>query len=285
MKFFKSRFFIVCAAIALLLVVVPSALSIFGYTGFFRGAIKTVATPFEWCGTKIANGVSGFVSVFRDYDELKRENEELKDKLNALEQKDYENDVLREENSWLKQYLDLKNKNPSFRLSEATVVSRESGSYSTVLTLNKGTMHGIKKNMPVVTEDGVFGYVSECGPSWAKVVSIAETASSVGVYTERTGVTGVVTGSASLREEGICLMSYINAGADIKVGDKIYTGGSGAIYPSGLLVGEVTEITADEATRTLTAKIRPAVELSNIDNIQKLMIVVGFASGNSTEGQ
>ncbi len=275
MKFFKSRFFIVCVIVALLLVVIPSALSIFGYTGVVRGALKTIATPFEWCGSKIANGVSGFVAVFRDYDDLRAENEELRATIESMQDKEYENSVLRDQNKWLKEYLDFKNDNPALMLSEATVIARESGSYSTVLTLNKGTMHGIKKNMPVITEDGVFGYVSECGPSWSKVVSIIETASSVGVYSERAGVTGVVEGSASLRQEGICLMTYINASADIKVGDRIFTGGNGTIYPSGLLVGEIVEISADEATRTLTAKIKPAVDLTNIDDINKLMIIVG----------
>lgn len=278
MKFFKSRFFIVCVIIATVLVIVPSALSIFGYTDVIRVTLKTVATPFEWCGTKIADGIDGFVSVFRDYDELKAENEELRAKVEALENEKYQSDVLRDQNEWLKQYLNIGNKDPYLKLSEAVVIARESGNYSTVLTLNKGTLNGIKKNMPVITEDGVFGYVSECGPSFSKVVSIIETASSVGVYSERAGVTGIVEGSVALREEGACLMTYINADADIKVGDRIFTGGNGSIYPSGLLVGEITEISADEATRTLTAKIKPAVNLAEIEDISKLMIIVGYSS-------
>ena len=91
----------------------------------------------------------------------------------------------------------------------------------------------------VITEDGVFGSVSECGIDWAKVVSIVETASAVSVYSERTGVTGVVSGDTALRTDGYCIMTYIASNADIKVGDRIFTSGNGGIYPAGLLIGEV----------------------------------------------
>ncbi len=282
MNFFKSKFFIISLCVALVLVLVPSVLSIFGYTGVLRNVIKTVALPFEWCGNKVADAASGFVSVFTEYDELKEENEKLKEELRDKDDLIFENELLREQNDWLKGYLDLKTQTPTLQLTSAIVVSRESGNYSTVLTVNRGSAHGIKRQMPVITEDGVFGYVSECGLDWAKVVSIIETASSVGVYTERSGVTGVVEGDSLLRQEGNCVMTYIAATADIKVGDRIFTSGNGSVYPSGLLVGEIIQISADESTRTLSATIRPAVALDDIDDVNRLMIVTGYAQNGGT---
>ena len=276
MKFFKSKFFIISVIVALILVLVPSMLSVFGYSGLVRNAIKTAATPFEWCGRQIADSVNGFVSVFTEYDELLAENKELKEKIESLENDEYENAVLRDQNDWLKQYLNLKEQNNTFSMTNATVISREAGNYATVLTVNKGTVHGVKKNMPVITEDGVFGYVSECGLDWAKVVSIVETASAVSVHSDRTGVTGVVEGDTTLRKDGFCVMTYIASNADIKVGDRIFTSGDGNIYPSGLLVGEIAEISADEATRTLSATIKPSVDFENIEDIKNIMIVMGY---------
>lgn len=278
MKFFKSKFFIICAAIALSIALVTSMMSVLGYSGILRSAIKTVATPFEWCGTTVANAVNGFVGVFTEHDKLKAENEQLRAQLEALENEKYENAILREQNNWLKSYLDMKSYIPGVSITDATVIAREAGNYATVLTINKGTVHGIRKNMPVLTADGVFGSVSECGLDWAKVVSIVETASSVSVYSERTGVTGVVSGDTALRTDGFCVMTYIASNADIKVGDKIFTSGNGSVYPEGLLVGEVTEITANEATRTLSAVIKPAVNFNNTGDITKLMVVIGYES-------
>ena len=278
MRFYRSKFFIICICVAVLLVLIPSALSVFGYTDVLRSALKTVAHPFEWCGTKVANAVSGFVSVFTEYDELKAENEELRAELEELKKQEHDNSVIKAENSWLKEYLDVKTKHPTMVLSDAMIISRESGNYATVLTLNRGPAHGIRRNLPIITEDGVFGYVSEVGLDWCKAVSLVETASSLGAYTDRGGAVGVVEGDASLRESGLCRMTYIDAASDIKVGDLVYTGGNGRIYPEGLLIGSVTKIEADEYTRTLVAYIEPAVNFSDINETSKVMIMTGYGS-------
>lgn len=278
MKFYRSKFFIICVCIAVALVLVPSALSVFGYTDVLRSAVKTVAHPFEWCGAKVANAVSGFVEVFTEYDELRAENEELRAELEELKNNEHDKSVIEAENAWLKDYLDVKTRHPSMVLSDAMIISRESGNYATVLTLNRGTAHGIKRNMPIITEDGVFGYVSEVGLDWCKAVSLVETASSLGAYTDRGGAVGVVEGDATLRESGICKMTYIDAAADIKVGDLVYTGGGGKIYPEGLLIGKVTSVEADEYTRTLVAYIEPAVDFSDINETSKVMIMTRYGS-------
>ena len=282
MRFFKSKFFIVCTTVALIIAIVTSMLSMFGYSGIIRSGLKTIATPFEWCGTKLANAVNGFVEVFAEYDDLKEENKELREEIERLENEKYENSVLRDQNDWLKSYLDLKTYIPDLSMTDVTVIAREAGNYSTILTINKGYIHGIRRNMPVVTDKGTFGYVSECGLDWAKVVSIIETSSSVSVYSERTGTTGVVEGDTALRSEGYCLMTYIAPNADIKVGDRIFTSGNGSIYPAGLLLGEVIEISADEVTRTLSATIKPSVDFSDVNSINNLMVITGYATENAS---
>ncbi len=278
MRFYRSKFFIISLCAAILLVLVPSALSVFGYTDLVRSALKTVAHPFEWIGMKSADALSGFVSVFTDYNDLKAENEALRAELEALKNGAHQNDVLEAENSWLKEYLDIKTKHPSMSLADAMIISRQSGNHATVLTLNRGSVHGIKRNMPIITEDGVFGYVKEVGLDWCKAVSIVETASSVSAYAARGGVVGVVEGDTLLRENGICRMIYIDPAADIKSGDMVYTGGNGNIYPGGLLIGKVTKVEADEYTRTLIAYIEPAVNFSKISSTSRVMIITGYGS-------
>lgn len=278
MRFYRSKFFIISLCAAILLVLVPSALSVFGYTDLVRSALKTVAHPFEWVGTKSAEAFSGFVSVFTDYNDLKAENEALRAELEAIKNSEHKNDVLEAENSWLKEYLDIKTKHPSMALTDAMIISRQSGNHATVLTLNRGSVHGIKRNMPIITEDGVFGYVKEVGLDWCKAVSIVESASSVSAYADRGGAVGVVEGDTLLRENGLCRMTYIDPASDIKPGDLVYTGGNGNIYPSGLLIGKVTKLEADEYTRTLIAYIEPAVNFSAISSTSRVMIMTGYGS-------
>ncbi len=278
MKFYRSRFFIICVIVAAVLVLIPSALSIFGYADVVRSGLKTVAKPFEWCGKAAADAVSGFVSVFSDHDKLTKENAKLKEELRDTEELEHENAVLAEENAWLRSYLKVKQDFPNLLMTDASIISRESGNYATVLTLDRGQIHGIKKNMPVITADGVFGHISEVGLDWCKVVSIVETASSLSAVSDRTKVQGVVEGNELLRADGICKMTYIDADSDIKVGDKIYTGGSGNIYPSGLLIGSVISIEADAYTRSLVAHIKPAVDFESIASSSRVMIISGYDS-------
>ena len=196
-----------------------------------------------------------------------------------MKRDEQENAVLREENEWLKEYLKLAQKHPRLILKDARVIARSSDNYSTVLTLNRGSAHGIKKNMPVLTAEGVLGYVKELGLDWCKVASIIETTSSVGAYTDRTGAVGVVQGDLDLRQKGRCRMLYIDKGADIKIGDRVYTkGGEESIYPPDLLIGEIVSIQADEAG--LLVEISPVVSPEEIDSITRLMIVCGY----DTEG-
>ena len=278
MKFIRSKFFIVCAIIAVLLVLIPALLSAFGQVDVVRSALKTVAKPFEWGVGQFARATDGFISAFTKYDDLLKENEELRAQINELKQNASDNEALKNENDWLKKYLEIYQSNTRLVLSDARVISYESGNYSTILTLNKGSAHGIKKNMPVITSDGVLGYVSEVGLDWCKAKSIIETSSAVGVYTDRTGVIGTVEGNVELRREGKCLMSY-SANADIKVGDRVYTNGSGGIYPSGLLIGTIVSIEADEVTRHLLAVVDPAVNFTNPDELTRVMIVCGYEGG------
>ncbi|MBO5270011.1 MAG: rod shape-determining protein MreC, partial [Clostridia bacterium] len=122
----------------------------------------------------------------------------------------------------------------------------------------------------------VFGYVKETSVTSCKVVSIVETASAVGAFIERSGATGLVEGDYTLRADGLVLMKRIPISADVKVGDPVHTSGTGSVYPRGLLIGTVKEITSDPYSRTLTAVIAPREDFTALDDISHLMIVTGF---------
>lgn len=278
MNFLKSKAFLITVIAVVVIAVATGVIALVGGTGLLKGAVNTVAKPFVWCGSKVADAVNGFVEVFAEHDRLVAENEELRARLDEMEREDRENELLRRENAWLKDYLRIAGEHPEFSLVDARVIARESDSYSTVLTLNRGTVHGVKTNMAVITEKGVFGYVKEAGLDWCRVVSIVETATSVGAYTARGGAHGVVEGDVDLRDGGKCRMTYIEDTADIQIGDLVYTGGgAGSQYPSGLLIGEVVSLEADSYSRTLIAQIEPAVDFTAVDELTGVMVICGYA--------
>ena len=277
MKLLKSKFFIITSAVALSLALITGIMAAVGFSGPVKLVFGTLSKPFMWVGSYASNAVNGFIEVFADYDELKAENEALRAELEALKDSAYNSEILQKENDWLKEYINFADAHAGFELTGARIIGRQTDNYSTVLTLDRGSVHGVKTDMPVITAEGVFGHVTEVGLDWCRVESIVETATSVGAYADRSGATGVVEGDADLRDGGQCRMGYIDSEADIRIGDRIYTsGGAGSSYPAGLYIGEVSGIAADEGTRQLTATVTPAVDFTDIEALDKMMIVTGY---------
>lgn len=281
LKLIKSRFFLITLACALLLSIVPGVLCAMGQGSYIRSAIVTAGTPFRWAFTKIGEGLSGFSLYFKTVDALREENEALRRELDEYKNLVYDAELIEEENDFLSDYLGLKEEHLDFSLENASVLGRESTNYRTLLTLSKGKLHGIDVNMPIITEAGLIGHITEVGATWSKAVVLTETASAVGGYIERSGALGVVEGTYELRTEGLCRMVYIEAGSDIRIGDKVITSGIGGIYPRGLLVGRVTAVEVDENSRTLTAVIDPEADL---DSISKVMIVTEYGVIDAEDG-
>ncbi len=276
MKLFQNKFFIIALCVAVVLCAVPSTLSLMGYRSLSKNIVGTVTVPFRWCITKVGDAFEGFGRYFKGIDAVNAENEALKEENAALEKERERLELLEAENERLRAYLGMMEKYPSFRMEEGMVISYSAGSYMTSFTLNRGTIHGVEVNMPVVVVEGVVGYVTEVGLNWCMVSTMIETTSSIGAYIPRSGATGIISGDASLRHDGVCKMTYLEADADIEVGDKVYSSGNGSVYPAELLIGEVVEIGIDEYSRAVIATVKPAVDFTDI---RYMMIITAYEKG------
>ena len=273
MRIFQNKFFIVCLCIALVLTIVPSVFAVMGYRSLAKNIVGTITMPVRWVATTIGNAFDGWGKYFAGIKALDEKNKELIDENAALKEQLQNAELLEKENERLRDYLDMKNKYPSFAMEEGMVISHSSGNYITNFTLNRGTLHGIKPNMPVITKDGIVGYVVEVGLNWCMVSTLIETATSVGAYIPRSEVVGIVSGDYSMRAEGTCKIGYIDATVDVQIGDTVYSSGTGSVYPADLKIGTVTSIEVDEYNRTLVATVTPAVDFSSL---KWVMVITGY---------
>lgn len=280
MRIFQNKFFLICLCIALVLTIVPSAFAVMGYRGLAKNIVGTVTMPVRWVATVVGDAFEGWGKYFGTMKALNEENQALIDENEALKEQLQNAELLEKENERLRDYLDMKNKYPSFAMEEGMVISHSSGNYITNFTLNRGTLHGIAPNMPVITKDGIVGYVVEVGLNWCMVSTLIETATSVGAYIPRSEVVGIVSGDYSMRHEGTCKIGYIDAEADIEVGDTVYSSGTGSVYPADLKIGTITAIEANEYDRTLVATITPAVDFSSL---KWVMIITGYQNGGGMQ--
>lgn len=255
------------------LCIVPTTLAVMGQGGFVRGAAVTIISPFQKIAGFVGESLGGFARYFTYYDELKEENERLKEELAAIKNENYEAVIHKNENEWLRGFLELKREHGSFELADAKVVGRETTNTRIVYTLDRGSGAGIEKNMPVITPDGLVGHIVEVGLTWSKAVALTDGRSHVGIYTERAGAVGVMSGDIELSMEGKC-EAYFEGGGDIAVGDKVLTSGLGSVYPEGLAVGRVSKVYVDQYDRTLHAVIEPFV---SFDDLSGVMILRGYS--------
>ena len=280
MRIFQNKFFLICLCIALVLTIVPSVFAVMGYRGLAKNIVGTVTMPVRWVATVVGDAFEGWGKYFGTMKALNEENQALIDENEVLKEQLQNAELLEKENERLRDYLDMKNKYPSFAMEEGMVISHSSGNYITNFTLNRGTLHGIAPNMPVITKDGIVGYVVEVGLNWCMVSTLIETATSVGAYIPRSEVVGIVSGDYSMRHQGTCKIGYIDAEADIEVGDTVYSSGTGSVYPADLKIGTITAIEANEYDRTLVATITPAVDFSSL---KWVMIITGYQNGGGMQ--
>lgn len=276
MKLFQNKFFIVCLCIAVAVAGLSSVFSLMGYHALARDIVGTVATPVRLVATVFTNAVDGFSKYFTSVNTLSAQKEALEQENAALREQLDRAQLLEQENERLRAYLSMKAEYPSFSFEEGTVIGREASNYITVLTLNRGSIHGIEQDMAVIKENGIVGCVTEVGLTWCKVSTVLETARSVGVYLPRNNATGILSGDYSMRSDGLCLLTFVDLDAkdaDVQPGDAVYSNGMGSVYPPDLKVGTVVSVEIDNASRTLIASVRPEVDFSELEH---MMIITGY---------
>lgn len=266
----QSRFVKILAAAAVFLAVFYSVIAIWGAVTPGQHVLGTIAAPFRWAFSAVGNTVDGFGEYFTEFNNLKKENEELAQRVGELEAKLAHLDDLEGENAWMREFLAVSDELEGYELISAHIIGRETNSYMTLYTVNKGSAHGIERDMAVLSDGSIVGRVESVGLNWCKVTTILENASSVGAMCARSGARGVVDGSLGLRGEGHCSMNYINEFADIEIGDKIISSGEGSVYPYGFSIGTVVDKKVDESKRTISAVIEPDVDF---DGITRVMLV------------
>lgn len=266
----KSRLAKILILLAVFLAVFYSVIALIGATTPLQNALGVVATPFRWAFGAVADAADGFGDYFTEFKRLQKENDELSRRVAELEAEVAHAQILEGENVWMREFLGVSDSLEEFKLTTAHIIGKESNSYMTLYTLNKGSLQGVERDMAVVSNGSIVGRVESVGLNFCKVSTILENASSVSALCARSGARGIVDGSLGLRGNGTCAMNYINEFADIALGDKIISSGEGSVYPYGFSIGTVVEKTFDEHNRTVSAVIKPDVDF---DTLTRVMIV------------
>ena len=272
---FRNRFFIILLIIACVLSLTAMVLNILGYGSVTSDITNIIIMPFQRFADILKDSWSGIAGYFTAFNKMKEELAYYREYVPELEaqiediQKIIE-DNIRYESHWgfMQEHTNIQ------RFQEAAVIGREAGNYQSNLIIDKGSFHNIKKGLPVITADGIVGYISEVNEFTSKVSLFIRTSNSVGAYIKRNGQIGIVEGDFVLEKEGKCIFETLSKETDLEAGDKIYTSGYGDIYPKDLYIGKIAEAVPDPRSQTMTGYIEPAVDFNGL---RRVMIILEFS--------
>ena len=243
-----------------------------GSVGFLNGVAATVAYPFEQSAQYLINQTSGIkqyigdiYSVYDDNRALKRENLQLKSLLvNTVE--------IENENTRLRKLTELKKVYGFSKSIVASVIALDFQAYSKSMIIDMGANDGAAINMPVIVNEGVVGAISEVYPFSSRVRLMISPDISFSATVQRFDARTFALGQGVTGVENYIQLDNIPQNIDIVKGDRVVTRGLGGIFPKGLLIGEVIEV-SDASGYLHSATIRPAV---NVNSLEQVLVVMDY---------
>ena len=254
----------------------------------FEDAANRIINPVQKLLTNAGGWVKERFEFLSLLNEIAAENARLKETLHGLETENARLKLVERENAKLNELLALSQLYPEYETEGAEIFAKDPGNWYANFLIDKGRNDGLAKNMAVLAPGGLVGRIYESGSNYSKVIAIIDDTSAVSAKSVRTGDVGVVRGDLRFVGEGLCRMDFINIDAEIAIGDEIVTSNLGEIYPPGLTVGFVTEISADAGGLTKYATVKPAVDFKRLETvlvINRLFARDADAAGAEEDGE
>jgi rod shape-determining protein MreC len=240
------------------------------YQGGFlhKFVLRIIAPPqqaFHWTIASIRDFFRNRVLLV----DLKQENLRLQEEVRRLQR---ENNELRESAravERLQRLLLFKERVPA-TMVPAEVIAYSPSAWFRTIVINKGDRDGVRKDMPVVTWEGVVGRVMRTSPGSSMILLIIDRNSSVDVLVQRTRTRGIVEGDGGTQ----CQLQYVPRTDDIQIGDRIITSGLGGIFPKGLSMGEAVGVERKEYGLFQQVAVRPSADFSRLEEVMVILSTV-----------
>ncbi len=222
-------------------------------------------TPFERAGATGIGGVRGawnhyfaLQNTSRDNERLRHENDALKLEINQLQSK-------ADEANRLATLLSFRQAHQNVSMVAARVIGTSADTVSQTIYLDRGERDNIRRNMGVITPDGVVGKVIESYSNTSQVLLLTDKDSGVGALLSESRIQSPVGGVG----EPLLAMKYVPNDDTVNLGDHVVTSGMDRIFPRDLPVGTVAQIKSGNPFKQI--RLRPAANLERLEEVIVLL--------------
>lgn len=237
----------------------------------------SVAMPFEVAGERIARPFRDAWGWTSDLVGAKQENEKLRKQVEALRQRVIQEQTAVSENDRLRDLLSFVD-GPSFPAGftgvSTRVVGRPPSAYNQEVLIAAGSSAGVRRNDPVVTQDGLVGLVTNVTSNGAKVTLLTDQSSAVSAIVLESGAAGVVRHGPS--DSSALVLDRVGKDEFVEEGNLVITAGwrSGkleSLYPRGIPVGMVKSVGQQDVDLYKRIQVAPLV---NFDALAEVIVLV-----------
>ncbi len=230
-------------------------------------AVSIVFTPVQKLADVVSDKVQDAGAYFRSSASYKNENERLKQKIAEYENQLAQYGDMAQKISSYETMLGVKEENPDFELCSADIIGTDDGDLFTTLIINKGSNHNVSAKDPVVMGNYLVGIVKKAYPSYSVVETILNPGINISAIESKTREVAYVTTDLEHVKNGFCLMESLDRTTSITPGGLVVTSGIGGLYPKGLIIGSVKEISESKFELSSYAVIEPGVEINEIEDV------------------
>lgn len=218
--------------------------------------------PVQTIEANLADDTTGFIHDYFDLVNVRQENVQLKKRVAELEGQRTRLAELEVENHHLSDLLELREV-LAMRAVAARVIGDDATELSRTLILSQGSSSGLRRDMAVISTEGVVGKLIAVAPNASRVLLINDHNSGLDAFDQRSRARGIVAGLLN----GELTMKYVDRTEDVKPGDSVVTSGMDGIFPRGLLVGQITRVSQEGPGLFLNVDIRPATDFRKLEQV------------------
>lgn len=258
--------FVILAAVSFLLLFLSTRSFIIDFKNVGSTAFLGVRSGVD----SVTSFVSRTVMSVKELATLRKEYNELSDRVSRYEQLERNAAEIRQENIRLKEQLGF-SESIIYRHIPAKIIGRDPDNLYSVSIINKGTRDGLGQGMPVIAfHDGtqaLVGRIIQAGYFESMVMPLYDTSSFVSARFSESRYEGIVEGQGSYEDP--LLMRFIRKRArdDISFGDMVITSGMGRLYPEGVNIGRVSRVMVQESETSIEVEIEPSIDFSRLEYV------------------
>ena len=220
-------------------------------------------SPLQRVGTWTIQGAQHGWGGYIGLRSAQKENEAMRAELERLKVRNAELEGRALEADRLAALLNFRTAHSEAPMLAARVIGGSPDSGSLVISIDRGSRDGIRRDMGVITPDGVVGKIFAVYPDISQVLLMSDKESGVGALLADTRTQGPVKGTG----EPLLSLDYITSDEKITVGQAVLTSGQDRIFPKDLPVGEVVDFSSDPKSPFLKIRIRPAAHLDRLEEV------------------